>query len=139
MSKFDRAYEIFKSNGAAQADRKATIAEIAKELSVTEANAGVYFYKSIKKYEAEGNDVKPTKLGPISAAIKQVAAMKAPKEEKPSKRVAVPSKIESKHYDKLDPMTKAERDGKVIPDYVPDFLLSESQRKLRQKQNAKSE
>lgn len=133
MSKFDRAYEIFKSNGAAQADRKATIAEIAKELSVTEANAGVYFYKSIKKYEAEGNNVKPTKPAPISAAIKQVA------EEKPSRRVAVPSKVETMHYDKLDPMTKAERVGKVIPDYVPDFLLSEAQRKLRQKQNAKCE
>lgn len=136
MSKFDRAYEIFKSNGAAQADRKATITAIAKALEVTEANAGVYFYKSMKKFEAEGNDVKSTRLGPISDAIKKVAEDKrGPKDEKPSKRTAVPSKVELKQYDKLDPMTDAERNGTAIPDFVPDFLLSEAQRKLRQKQS----
>lgn len=125
MSKFDRAYEIFKQNN----DRKVAVAAIAAALSVTEANAGVYFYKCVKKQEATG-EIKVV-AEKIEATV--AAAPKKVKEEKPAKRVAVPSKIETKHYDKLEPMTEDERNGTVIPDFIPDFLLSDAQLRIRNK------
>lgn len=134
MSKFDRAYEIFTKNGADKADRKATISAIAKELKVTEANAGVYFYKSVKKFEASGS--KPA-VSTVAEPVKQ----KITKEEKPVKepkrvvkRVAGPDKTNPSSFPKLEPMTEAERLGEAIPDFVPDFLLSDAQRRIRAKQ-----
>lgn len=53
MSKFDRAYQVFTENGDIKNDRKQTIKSIAFVLKVSEANAGVYFYKCIKKFESQ--------------------------------------------------------------------------------------
>lgn len=127
MSKFDRAYEIFKKNN----DRKVAVAAIAKTLEVTEANASVYFYKCVKKQKAEDKQVVAT-----PAQVEQNAPKPVKEPIRAVKRTAVPSKVELQKYDKLQPMTEAERLGYVIPDFVPDFLLSDAQRRLRAKQRA---
>lgn len=106
MKKSDRAQQIYNELIANGSSRKEIIEAFIAQLQVKPGGASVYYHNC----KHAQNEVTVAAKKPI---------------EKATKRVAEPDKTNVNDYPKLDPVEEG------IPDCVPDFLLSEAQRKLR--------